>query len=76
MNEGSLDGTAIRASGLRSVPAGKSTVPAVDGLDLEVKAGEIFGFLGPNGAGKTTALRLLATLLLRMAARRRSRAAT
>ena len=64
MNEGSLDGTAIRASGLRKAfRAGKSTVPAVDGLDLEVKAGEIFGFLGPNGAGKTTALRLLATLL-------------
>jgi ABC-2 type transport system ATP-binding protein len=35
---------------------------AVAGVDLEVAAGEIFGFLGPNGAGKTT-LRMLATLL-------------
>src|SRR5262252_615261 len=32
---------------------------ALDCLDLEVKAGEIFGLLGPNGSGKTTALRLL-----------------
>ncbi|MGH3587650.1 MAG: ATP-binding cassette domain-containing protein [Pseudonocardia sp.] len=36
---------------------------AVDGVDLEVHPGEIFGFLGPNGAGKTTMLRMLATLL-------------
>jgi ABC-2 type transport system ATP-binding protein len=32
---------------------------AVDGLDLDVRAGEIMGFLGPNGAGKTTTIRLL-----------------
>ena len=38
-------------------------VEAVRGVDLEVRAGEIFGFLGPNGAGKTTTLRMLATLL-------------
>jgi len=36
---------------------------AVDGIDLEVRQGEIFGVLGPNGAGKTTALKMLATLL-------------
>jgi ABC-2 type transport system ATP-binding protein len=36
---------------------------AVDGIDLQVSQGEIFGVLGPNGAGKTTALRMLATLL-------------
>jgi ABC-2 type transport system ATP-binding protein len=36
---------------------------AVDGVDLEVGQGEIFGVLGPNGAGKTTALKMLATLL-------------
>src|SRR5271170_3998298 len=41
----------------------KEQVKAVAGVDLEVKAGEIFGFLGPNGAGKTTTLRMLATLL-------------
>jgi ABC-2 type transport system ATP-binding protein len=38
-------------------------VRAVDGLDLEVSAGTVFGFLGPNGAGKTTAIRLLLSLL-------------
>ncbi|GAB3851063.1 daunorubicin resistance protein DrrA family ABC transporter ATP-binding protein [Micromonospora andamanensis] len=39
------------------------TVEAVRGVDLDVPAGEIFGFLGPNGAGKTTTLRMLATLI-------------
>jgi daunorubicin/doxorubicin transport system ATP-binding protein len=36
---------------------------AVDGVDLRVRRGEIFGVLGPNGAGKTTMLQMLATLL-------------
>jgi ABC-2 type transport system ATP-binding protein len=36
---------------------------AVDGIDLDVHQGEIFGVLGPNGAGKTTMLKMLATLL-------------
>ncbi len=35
----------------------------LDGLDLEVQAGEVYGFLGPNGAGKTTTIRLLLDLL-------------
>ena len=39
-------------------------VAAVDGVDLGVKKGEIYGFLGPNGAGKTTVLRILTTLLM------------
>jgi ABC-2 type transport system ATP-binding protein len=39
------------------------SVRAVDGLDLEVPAGTVFGFLGPNGAGKTTTIRLLLGLL-------------
>jgi ABC-2 type transport system ATP-binding protein len=37
--------------------------PAVDGLDLAVKAGEFYALLGPNGAGKTTTLRMVAGLL-------------
>ena len=39
------------------------SVRAVDGVDLTVRKGEIFGFLGPNGAGKTTVIRMLITLL-------------
>jgi ABC-2 type transport system ATP-binding protein len=35
----------------------------VDGLDLQVKRGEIYGFLGPNGAGKSTTVRMLCTLV-------------
>ena len=38
-------------------------VRAVDGVDLEVAPGEVYGFLGPNGAGKTTITRMLCTLL-------------
>ena len=41
----------------------KKQVLAVQGVDLDVEAGEIVGFLGPNGAGKTTTLRMLTTLL-------------
>ena len=37
--------------------------PAVDGLDLAVRAGEFYALLGPNGAGKTTTLRMIAGLL-------------
>jgi ABC-2 type transport system ATP-binding protein len=37
---------------------------AVDGVDLAVQSGEIYGFLGPNGAGKSTVVRMLCTLLL------------
>src|SRR6266704_1313185 len=36
---------------------------AVDGVDLQIRAGEIYGFLGPNGAGKSTTVRMLCTLL-------------
>ncbi len=39
------------------------TTRALDGIDLEVPTGAVFGLLGPNGAGKTTAVRILATLL-------------
>ena len=39
------------------------SLTAVDGVDLEVREGEVFGYLGPNGAGKTTTLRLLCALI-------------
>jgi ABC-2 type transport system ATP-binding protein len=38
-------------------------VRAVDGVDLQIPAGEIYGFLGPNGAGKSTTVRMLCTLM-------------
>ena len=37
---------------------------ALDGVDLEVYEGELFGLLGPNGAGKTTLIKILTTLLM------------
>jgi ABC-2 type transport system ATP-binding protein len=56
----SQGGLAVEANDLvRSFGA----VRAVDGIDLAVPAGGVYGFLGPNGAGKTTTLRMLATLL-------------
>ena len=41
----------------------KGDIRAVDGIDLQVAPGEIYGFLGPNGAGKSTTVHMLTTLL-------------
>src|SRR5687768_10362778 len=51
---------AIEATGLVKT---FGTVRAVDGVDLAVRSGSVYGVLGPNGAGKTTTIRMLATLL-------------
>ena len=48
----------------RREPDRRERFRAVDGIDLTVQSGEIFGLLGPNGAGKTTTMKMLATLLL------------
>jgi ABC-2 type transport system ATP-binding protein len=56
MSEAIVDITA-----LRKVYAGKRQVTAVDGIDLHVSAGVIYGLLGPNGAGKTTTISIATT---------------
>src|ERR687893_1104798 len=54
------DTLAIEATGLRKA---FGETRAVDGVDLAVPRGAVYGVLGPNGAGKTTTIRMLATLL-------------
>jgi ABC-2 type transport system ATP-binding protein len=55
---------AVETEGLvKSYEGRAGTVEAVRGVDLQVGAGEVFGFLGPNGAGKSTTVRMLTTLL-------------
>src|SRR5881397_2725771 len=56
-----VEGHAIEARGL--VRVFKKGPRAVDGIDLDVASGEIYGFLGPNGAGKSTTVLMLTTLL-------------
>ena len=57
--------TTVEVEALKREFHGKEgTVAALDGVDLKVREGEIFGVLGPNGAGKTTMIRVLSTLLL------------
>ncbi len=52
---------AIKASGL--VKRYGTDVVALDGLDIDVEEGSIFGLLGPNGAGKSTTVKILTTLV-------------
>jgi ABC-2 type transport system ATP-binding protein len=54
------DGLALRIRGLRKR---YGSVVALDGLDLSVPSGLVYGFLGPNGAGKTTTMRVLVGLI-------------
>ena len=58
--EGSSADDAIAVHGLTKRYGDKTVV---DGLDMRVRRGEIFGFLGPNGSGKTTSIRMLCGLL-------------
>jgi ABC-2 type transport system ATP-binding protein len=60
MAVGPRSSAAIETRALRKEYA---TTVALDGLDLDVRRGEVFGFLGPNGAGKTTAVKLLLGLV-------------
>jgi ABC-2 type transport system ATP-binding protein len=53
--------TIVEILGLRKVYGGKNPVVAVDGIDLHVSAGSIYGLLGPNGAGKTTTISIATT---------------
>jgi ABC-2 type transport system ATP-binding protein len=53
--------TIVEILGLRKVYPGKTPVTAVDGIDLRVEAGLIYGLLGPNGAGKTTTISIATT---------------
>src|SRR5437870_9617295 len=55
----------VEVDGLRrEFDSKEGKVTALDGVNLQVRKGEIFGVLGPNGAGKTTMIRILSTLLL------------
>nr|WP_317890002.1 ATP-binding cassette domain-containing protein [Terriglobus albidus] len=54
----------VEIQSLRKVYDGKQTVTAVDGIDLSVRPGEIYGLLGPNGAGKTTTISICTTRAL------------
>jgi ABC-2 type transport system ATP-binding protein len=53
------DSPAIEARGLVKT---YGETRALNGIDLTVRRGQVFGFLGPNGAGKTTTIRILATV--------------
>ena len=54
----------VQVEGLRKVYEGKQRVVAVDGIELGVRRGELYGLLGPNGAGKTTTISICTTRAL------------
>jgi ABC-2 type transport system ATP-binding protein len=54
----------VEIEGLQKIYNGKQRVVAVDGIDLSVREGELFGLLGPNGAGKTTTISICTTRAL------------
>ncbi len=54
----------VEIEGLRKRYEGKQVVTAVDGIDLSVRPGELYGLLGPNGAGKTTTISICTTRAL------------
>ena len=54
----------VEIESLQKVYDGKQRVVAVDGIDLSVREGELFGLLGPNGAGKTTTISICTTRAL------------
>jgi len=59
----------VQVEGLRKVYEGKQRVVAVDGIDLGVREGELYGLLGPNGAGKTTTIGICTTRVLPISGR-------
>jgi ABC-2 type transport system ATP-binding protein len=63
MTSNSGNARATLAVETRGLAKSYGKVRAVDGVDLAVAAGSVYGFLGPNGAGKTTTVRMLATLV-------------
>jgi ABC-2 type transport system ATP-binding protein len=58
-----MTGPEVPAVAVRGLRHAFGETVAVDGIDLTVRPGEIFGLLGPNGAGKTTTIRMITTLL-------------
>jgi ABC-2 type transport system ATP-binding protein len=59
----------VEIEGLQKIYEGKQRVVAVDGIDLSVREGELYGLLGPNGAGKTTTISVCTTRALPTAGR-------